>query len=433
VRVLKLIGAAVGGGGGLLGLLKALGGGLLGLFSPFNIIIALGALLGAAWGSNFANIRRLAPELGKLGDLIKGVIKALLGGDIKGALGFLGPITKQLGVMRGKVFAWLQEAVPLLIEQLKPWAKAFGDWVTTTALPWLGDALKGLASWLWEWMKQVTPPILAQLAVWGQMFGDWVTDIALPWLGQKANQLIAWLLNWIQTNGPAILAQLGTWAQMFGNWVTDTALPWLGEKAGELIAWLLDWIVANGPGIAEQLLAWADMFGDWIIQSALPWLGEQVAQLGQWLLDWIIEKGPGILQTLGQWALKFAEWVPIGLGLLIVALGLLLGKFLGWVIENGPKLLETLGVWAKQFDSFVGNVITWLINEGLPKFGAWIRDDLGPAFLTGLVEMFGLIGTEIGKLWSEAWAPGTLGAQLLTNLQDALNGVWPAIKKFFGD
>ena len=52
-----------------------------------------------------------------------------------------------------------------------------------------------------------------------------------------------------------------------------------------------------------------------------------------------------------------------------------------------------------------------------PKFAAWIRDDLGPAFVSGLGTMFGIIGTEIGRLWSEAWAPGTLGASLLANLK----------------
>ncbi|KPV52862.1 hypothetical protein SE17_12950 [Kouleothrix aurantiaca] len=427
-RLLTVLGPAVLKAGGIFGVLKT---GLMTLFSPFNIVIALGALLGAAWGANFANIRRLSPELLKLGDLFKGVFKALLGGDIKGALKFAGPIMEQLGNLRSKVWEWIQEATPQLIAILKPWAIAFGNWVTDTALPWLGQKLGELASWLWIWIQHITPPLLAQLATWGKLFGNWVTDTALPWLGQKLGELWAWLVNWIQANGPGILAQLQAWGTMFGSWVADTALPWLGEKAGELIAWLLDWIVANGPGIAEQLLVWADMFGDWIIQTALPWLGEQVAKLGQWLLDWIIAYGPGILSTLGTWAVKFAEWVPIGLGLLIVALGVLLGKFLGWVIENGPTLLRTLGTWAEQFSTFVGNVITWLVNEGLPKFGAWIRDDLGPAFVTGLVAMFGIIGTKIAELWNAAWAPGTLGDQLLTNIKTALNNVWPNIKNYF--
>src|SRR5207249_3068472 len=105
---------------------------------------------------------------------------------------------------------------------------------------------------------------------------------------------------------------------------------------------------------AEKLLLWADMFGDWVIQTALPWLGEQVAKLGEWLLNWISENGPGILKKLGEWAVTFAEWVPVGLGLLIVALGVLLGKFLGWVIENAPKLLETLGTWSEQFSTWIG-------------------------------------------------------------------------------
>lgn len=431
VRVFGLLRMVVGGSGGLIGLLKLLGGGLMSLLSPFNIVIALGALLGAAWGSNFANIRRLAPELLKVGDILAHIVKSLLGGDIKGSLAFAGPLLEALGNLRTKVWAWIQEATPQLIALLKPWAKAFGDWVTDTALPWLGDKLGALALWLWGWLQQVTPPLLDLLAAWGMAFGNWVVTTALPWLGQKLGELWAWLQAWIVANGPGILAQLQTWGLMFGTWVTDTALPWLAQKADELIAWLIGWIVANGPGIAEQLLVWADMFGDWVMQTALPWLGEQVAKLGQWLLDWIIQYGPGILATLGHWAVKFAEWVPIGLGLLIVALGVLFGKFLGWIIENGPTLLRTLGTWAEQFSTFVGNVITWLVNEGLPKFLAWIRDDLGPAFLTGLAEMFGLIGTKIGELWNEAWAPGTLGDQLLTNIKIALNNVWPNIKNYF--
>jgi len=269
--------------------------------------------------------------------------------------------------------------------------------------------------------------------VWGLMFGNWVITTALPWLGQKLNELVTWLQAWIVANGPGILAQLQTWAAMFGDWVTTTALPWLDAKLNELITWLLAWIVANGPGIAEQLLVWADMFGDWVIQTALPWLGEQVAKLGQWLTDWIIQYGPGLLTTLGQWAVKFAAWVPIGAGLLIVALGVLLGKLLGWIIENGPSLLNTLGTWTQQFIDWNGRVIAWLINEGLPKFAAWIRNDLGPAFVSGLGTMFGIIGTEIGRLWNEAWAPGTLGASLLANLKASLEGIWPSIKAYFAD
>ncbi len=473
IRIIKLIGVGVVALGGPLSALRIA---LMGLFTPFNLIIVLGALLGAAWGSNFAGIRRLTPELSKLGDLFKGVVKALMGGDIKGALGFLGPITDQLGTVRGKIVTWIGEAVPLLIETLKPWAKAFGSWVTDSALPWLAQELRGLVAWIVGYVTAAAPGIMAQLATWGRAFGDWIMGTALPWLSDRAGALIGWLYAWIVANGPGILAQLGTWARAFGSWVTDTALPWLRQKADELItwlnawivangpgilaqlqtwaiafgswvtdtalpwlsteidalmAWLLAWIVANGPGIAEQLLVWADMFGDWIVQTALPWLGVQIAALGQWLLDWIIAYGPGLLSMLGTWAVKFAEWVPIGIGLLIVALGLLLGKLLGWIVENGPSLLKTLETWTQQFIDWNGAVISWLLTEGLPKFLAWIQNDLGPGFVTGLTTMFGIIGTTIADLWSAAWAPGTMGEQLLTNLKASLDSIWPSLKAYF--
>jgi len=519
IRIVKLIGVGVVALGGPLSALRIA---LLSLFTPFNMIIVLGALLGAAWGSNFANIQRLTPELTKLGALFKGVIKALLGGDIKGAMGFLGPISKELSTIRGKVFDWIKEAVPLLIEKMKPWAAALGSWVTTTALPWLWQGLRDLVSWLLNYIKDAAPPILAQLAVWGRMFGDWIWTkalpwlgiqalllldwlydwisgngpgilaqlgiwarafgdwmsgtalpwlgtkagelitwlynwivangpgilaqlgvwarafgdwlgtTALPWLGQKANELIAWLSAWIVANGPGILAQLGIWAQAFGDWMSTTALPWLELKANELIAWLIAWVVANGPLIAEQLLVWADMFGDWIVQTALPWLGQKIAELGQWLTDWIIAYGPGLLSMLGTWAVKFAEWVPIGIALLIVALGLLLGKLLGWIIENGPSILTTLQTWLDQFVTWNANVIAWLLTTALPNMLAWITNDLGPGMVTGLGTMFGIIGTTIADLWSAAWAPGTLGETLLTNLKAALDGIWPSLKAYFG-
>ncbi|HEX9327785.1 MAG TPA: hypothetical protein VF915_14770, partial [Reyranella sp.] len=178
----------------------------------------------------------------------------------------------------------------------------------------------------------------------------------------------------------------------------------------------------------EKLQGWALAFGTFIIQYALPWLGEKVAQLGQWLLDWIVKYGPGILEKLGTWAVRFAEWIPVALGFLIVEAGKMLGRFLFWLIENAPKLLETLGTWSEQFSTWIGKVIDWLINEGLPKFAKWIRDDLGPAFLKGLGEMFGIIGTAIGELWNNAWAPGSLGEKLVTNIKQAFNDNWEALK-----
>ncbi|HET7183004.1 MAG TPA: phage tail tape measure protein [Candidatus Limnocylindrales bacterium] len=140
----------------------------------------------------------------------------------------LGPFLAALGGYATTMLTWVRDTAPKVAAQLGTWARAFGDWVTGTAWPYLAPKLADLLTNIGTWITGTAIPVAGQkLTEWGQHFGDWITGTAVPVVEQQLPQWLDAITGFIDREGPQIDAIMGRLASKFWRWITDDVIPQL--------------------------------------------------------------------------------------------------------------------------------------------------------------------------------------------------------------
>ncbi|MEI7646355.1 MAG: hypothetical protein WCJ55_18950, partial [Chloroflexales bacterium] len=229
--------------------------------------------------------------------------------------------------------------------------------------------------------------------------------ILMQYLGNIVTQIIGWLGAAL----PPIITTLGQWALAFIGWVVPMIPPLLAALGG-FIGQILTALGAALPGIVAALSGFIAAFVDWVLVAGPPLL-RQLGSLVVQMLAWAAQQVPGIANQLGIWALQFLSWVTDVIPKLILALGGLYGEFLTWLFNAAPGILEKLGEWSKAFTD-------------------WVTTNALPALLESLGKMWDGLWTELQKLWTNAFAEGSLGKTLVDALITGLTNSWEGVTNF---
>ena len=170
---------------------------------------------------------------------------------------------------------------------------AIGEWVATTAIPWVAEKALGLGAAVFGWLADFVPTIPARLAAINLAVADWITADAIPWITEKAAALASSLLGWVAATVSAIPERLVDIAAAIGSWIIDTAVPFVLGKALELRAAMLAWITDAVTELPGRLLAIADTILTWI--GTLP-DAIRTAAAGMW--DGITEAFTSVINFL---------------------------------------------------------------------------------------------------------------------------------------
>ncbi|MGN6812078.1 MAG: hypothetical protein ACTHMP_14505, partial [Thermomicrobiales bacterium] len=246
-------------------------------------------------------VPQVLAAFGRLFVNIVGLITGVAGGEVQGAMqstmpnafmAWVGPALGPFGVAIGRFFTTLRDFVvtsaPAVASQLGAWARAFGDWVTETAIPYLSPKLTALADTIGGWVSGTALPLITtHLTALARAFGDWVTTTAVPYLQTQLPQWLTALGAWFSSDvAPTLQRVFGAIGQFFGDWIVLYAIPqlarWLpvleavfeglgtllmtimenlGHNMGVLLArGVLDGIIGLVSSIDSALPAWMKQF-----------------------------------------------------------------------------------------------------------------------------------------------------------------------------
>lgn len=257
-----LIGALSGVGVALAGIVSAdiataaigaLGGALAALLTPIGLVVTAGAVLGAAWATDWGGIQEITQNfVNWFWDVAApGIIAA---GDTVAAwiTGTLIPAFEQFG-------GWLQ---PQLVGA---WT-----WLTATALP--GIVVAGAAAV--QWMTDTAVPALALFGQWLQpritAAWTWFTGTALPAIG-PAVQAAA---GFITTTAIPALTEFVQWLQpkieAAWSWFTGTAMPAVGTAVGAVAGFITTTAIPALADLAQALQPRLQAAADWFSATAMP-------------------------------------------------------------------------------------------------------------------------------------------------------------------
>lgn len=325
----------------------------------------------------------------KVKPYVQGLIDSFGAGGLGGALQFLGDRFKA---------AW-----PAIQQALSSILSSIGNWVTGTALPWLGQKLAELGKALWEWIQAATPPALQKLGELAAALGKWLLDTGLPLLGEKLVQLGDALWHWIQDATPPALGKLVDLMAQLGSWILNTGLPKLAGFMADMGKKLLDWIADVVPQLPGKLGEFLGKVAAWILTDAVPKMVEMGAKMGDALMGFLIDAAkaaPGKISDV-------------------------IGAIAGWLKDKGPGLIgDAVKLITAAFEApfkLLFNTIAGFWNNTLGK-----ASFKTPDWLPG----FGGKGLDFPKipiLHQGGVVPGPPGAEVLSLLR-AGETVLPTLK-----
>jgi TP901 family phage tail tape measure protein len=261
-------------------------------FSPLSI--AFSTLEGFMKGGLPGAIDALTGKLGNLGTLIGGVLNTIGTELVKH-----GPeILATLGTIATNIITWIGQQLPLIVNQLAVWGKAFIDWVAPQ-IPGMLATLGNLVVAGLGWIGEQIPKIVEGLAKWGASFIAWV-EPQIPGMLASLGKLITDGLGWIGEQIPKIVAQLGEWGKSFIDWVQPQIGPML-QELGKFLGQITGWIVGHIPDIIGKLTEWGIAFIGWVATDVIPKLPGVLADILKGIIAFIGSALPEITSGIGRW------------------------------------------------------------------------------------------------------------------------------------
>lgn len=234
-----IIGPAVVGA--ITALLSALGL-ILTTIAP---VIAIAAVLGAAWNTNFLGIRDVV--LGALNAIITAFSPVITAFQQFGA----GAIQEIIAFVTGAgtEFANLQALLSAVGAAISAAFASFVAYIQANLPLWI-STLQSYAMAAWQWIQQAAP-------------------IALATLGSLLTQLISYL----GANLPTWIANLLMWGTEIVKWIAD-AIPPLITNLGAFFATLYEWAIGTFlPMLVSTAIQWGIALYKWVADEAIPKIG----------------------------------------------------------------------------------------------------------------------------------------------------------------
>ena len=205
-----------------------------------------------------------------------------IGIEVPRIVGFLGQKLREgVPVVADAVKEWWTDAAA---PQLVYWIDQLGQWFVGTALPFVGTFLQRV----------------------GKAFGTWVTESAIPWLQQNLPEWINALGTWFEgTAVPFVVTSLEDLGKRFGDWISGSAIPWLQQEWPKFTTALAA-LFSSGPTVTEvgnAAIALGQKIGPYIVQGMNS--GPTVEQVG----NAAIEMVKGALISHGEaWKMNWEVW-----------------------------------------------------------------------------------------------------------------------------
>jgi len=135
-----------------------------------------------------------------------------------------------------------------------------------TNLPiWIATLLQwGTA--LWQWVQNAVPLILEQLGIWFNQVVAYFAANLPTWIATLLTWAIAFV-QWITDSIPIAIVKYSEWVSTVIGWLTTVGLPAFYEWTAKARAALLDWIVNElipkvGPLLQQFANAWIQYLGE---------------------------------------------------------------------------------------------------------------------------------------------------------------------------
>lgn len=287
------------------------------------------------------------------------------------------------GVREAFASGGLGAAFARALEGIKSALSDLGDWLQTTALPWLGQRALALAQTLGTWIAAAAGYLAEHLPGWLATLGGWLVGTVLPWLGQKALDLAAVLGGWISDAAGYLLERLPGWLGSLTEWLIGTALPEIIILGAELAAKLADWILDSAAYLLSHLPGWLASLAGWIVTDALP----AVARFGVDMAGKLGEAFLGALTFMSEIASNIVDGLIRGLG------------------DMAGRLTSAVKAWVK--DNVVGGIKSALGIGSPSKVAATMGRQTAEGFAIGLASGAGLVGSASDLLASSAMPADT--------------------------
>jgi hypothetical protein len=368
---------------GIAAAITGIAGAIASLASPVGIIIALAAMLGAAWAGNWGGIR----------------IALTQWWEQTGR-----PIFEQ-------VVAWLQVNIPVAIQ-------AVSDFWTNTLQPALAA--------VWGFIQQNVIPILSEIVTWLatnvpiaiQAAADFWTGTLQPalttiwgFISEKLVPVISDVVHWIGTRiGQAIKGASDAWnnvllpaIQAVWGFIDQYLVPLFTALASVYIA-ILKKEVEILSGIWQNVLKPA-------LEAAWGFISQTLGPVLQWLADQVIGH---VQRSMEGWALIWQNVLKPALEALWSFVRDKIGPVLQWLKE---KIVDAL---VRAFDS-LKSAIGWVIDKlnslksGIEKLQlpGWLQPGSPTPFETGLrgigKAMHDLARCELPQLQTQLSVPELAG------------------------
>lgn len=263
-------------------------------------------------------------------------------------------------VMVGNALNWLLETgVPMAAEALSHFAQAFIAWVGPAAAK-LAGALPGIAERIFNFLADAAPRIVEKLVEWGGAFVGWVAANVLPKLPGALADIARVLIGWIAQTAPVVVGRVvemgGKLLGVLGDKLRQLpplAAKFLGEVVANVARWAGQMVQQGVQAGARFLLSVATEMAK-VPQRVMSFLG----QLPGMVLSWGGRIASGALDAGRRFVNSFIS---------------ALGKLPGLVADAVRNAFQSVRIDVGPFHISASGVRIDMPNIQLPSFatGAW--------------------------------------------------------------
>lgn len=176
----------------------------------------------------------------------------------------------RLPELAGKLWSWIKDAVPRLLEELGKMLLALGTWIITTALPAIVEKLLEWGAAFLEWIVPAVAKLPGQLLILSAKLFFWMLDTAAS-LGLKAVEFGVKILSFI----PGLIVKLP--GALLG--VAESIWTWIAGVVTAIPTKFVGVVEAIGSGIMSALK------GVWNVVA--KWWNEHIGGKGFTVPSWI--------------------------------------------------------------------------------------------------------------------------------------------------
>jgi TP901 family phage tail tape measure protein len=172
------------------------------------------------------------------------------------------------------LISYLQTNLPIWIATLLQWGTALWQWVQN-AVPLI---LQQLGLWLGQlvaWYAANLPTFVATLLTWATAYVQWISD-SIPTAIVKLGEWIGFVIRWLNDTGLPAFQEWGKKAaEAFIAWVASDLIPKVGPALGNFVTTIIEFIGRSLASIASAALD----IGGAIISGIAKGIGDNAKQI----------------------------------------------------------------------------------------------------------------------------------------------------------